>query len=142
MNKTMIRGGLAVLAVFVTWMILDAVLHGVILTSIYAQGPNLWRPMAEFKMGLNGFVVLVSAACFVFIYAQCIVEKSLKAALIYGLVLGIARGMSMGYGSYAVMPMPYLLALGWFLGSLVEYTVAGGVMSLIVKPETGGRKKR
>ena len=131
----MVRIGIASLAVFVLWMILDFVLHGVILTSTYAMTPQLWRPIAEFKMGLNAFVVLVSAVCFVFIYAQCITQRSMRAALIYGLVLGIARGASMGYGSYAVMPMPYMLALAWFLGALVEYVAAGVVMHLIVKAQ-------
>jgi hypothetical protein len=133
---------MAAVAVFVTWMILDYVLHGVLLTSVYAQSPQLWRPMAEYKMALSAIVVLVNAACFAYIYAQFITEKSVKAALTYGLVLGIARGITMGYGSYSAMPMPYMLALAWFLGSVVEYVIAGGVLSLIVKPEIARRKKR
>ena len=127
------RMSLAALAVFVTWSVLDYVLHGVLLTSTYAQTPQLWRPMADYRYGLMAFVTLVAAVCFVFVYAQWITEKSAKTALMYGLVLGVFRGISMGYGSYAVMPMPYYLALCWFLGSIVEFTVAGWVMSLIVR---------
>lgn len=53
----------------------------------------------------------------------------------YGLLYGIAGGISMGYGSYSVMPLPYNIALYWFLGSVIE-TVAGAyVMSLIIKQE-------
>ena len=89
--------------------------------------------MPKFKVGLNAFVTLVSAVGFVFIYAQCIAGKSTRAALIYGLMLGIARGMIMGYGSYAAMPMPYVLALAWFAWAVVEVTIAGGGMSPIVR---------
>ena len=130
----MVRLGIASLAVFVVWMILDVVLHGMILSSTYAMTPQLWRPMGEMKMGVNAVVVLVAAICFVFVYAQLIPEKSLRTALVYALALGIARGITMGYGSYAAMPMPYLLALAWFLGEIVEYLIAGVVMSFIVKP--------
>ena len=38
---------LAVLAVFVMWSVLDFVIHGLILGSIYMATPHLWRPMHE-----------------------------------------------------------------------------------------------
>jgi hypothetical protein len=127
------RSILAVIAVFVTWSVLDFVIHGVILKDAYASTPTLWRPMAEMKMGLMHFVVLVSATCFVTIYTRFISEKNLKKAVLYGLVFGVGTGISFGYGSYSVMPMPYHMALTWFLGSVVEATIAGVLVGLIVK---------
>lgn len=41
----------------------------------------------------------------------------------------------MGYGTYSFMPIPYLLALGWFLGTVVETTVAGALVGWIIKEE-------
>ncbi len=126
---------LAVLAVFVTWSVLDFVIHSLILGSAYAATPQLWRPMAQMKTGLMYFTVLVAAASFVYIYARFISEKGIKAAVLYGLIFGVATGIGMGYGTYSVMPIPYSMALVWFLGSVVEFTIGGLVAGLIVKKQ-------
>jgi len=123
---------LAVVAVFVAWSVLDFILHGMILRSTYEATASLWRPMEEFKWVLNYIVVLISAACFVIIYARMITERGMNTALLYGLVFGIGAGVSMGYGSYSVMPIPYHLALAWFLGTVVMAVVGGWVAWLIV----------
>lgn len=127
------RTALAILAVFITWSVLDFVIHGLILGSAYAAMPQLWRPMADMKMGLMYFTVLVIAASFVYIYARFIAEKHIKTAMLYGLIFGIASGIGMGYGTYAVMPIPYSMAFVWFIGSVVEFTIGGLLAGLIVK---------
>ena len=124
---------LAVLAVFVTWSALDFVIHGLILGSIYEATPALWRPKAEMKMGLMYVTVLMSAAVFVYIYARFITGKGVKTAVLYGLVFGIGAGVPMGYGTYSVMPIPYVMAFVWFAGSVVEAVAAGLVAGLIIK---------
>ncbi len=124
---------LAVLAVFVTWSVLDFVVHSVILGSTYAATPQLWRPMSEMKMGLMHFTVLVAAAAFVYLYARFITDKRVETAVLYGLVFGIGTGVPMGYGTYSVMPIPYVMAFVWFAGSVVEAVVAGLVTGLIIK---------
>jgi hypothetical protein len=127
------RTVLAVLAVFVAWSVLDVVLHVGILTSAYAASAQLWRPMPEMKMWLMHATVLIYAATFVCIYAMFITEKSVKTALNYGILFGIGSGISMGYGSYSVMPLPYVIAISWCLGRLVEAVVAGWITGVIVK---------
>jgi len=45
-----------------------------------------------------------------------------------------------GYGTYSVMPIPYFMALGWFLGTLVQALAGGWIIGLIIrepKPEPG-----
>jgi hypothetical protein len=124
---------LAVLAVFAAWSALDFVLHGMILASAYTATPQLWRPMVEMKTGLMHGVVLIAAAAFVSIYAWLISDKSVNRGVQYGLLFGVGTGISMGYGSYAVMPLPYTIAFGWFAGSVVEAVVAGWITGLIVR---------
>jgi len=46
---------------------------------------------------------------------------------------GFGAGVAMGYGSYSVMPIPYHMALTWFLGTLAEALVAAVVVGLLVK---------
>jgi hypothetical protein len=124
---------LAILAVFVTWSALDFVIHGLILGSTYAATPQLWRPMAEMKMGLMYFTVLVTAAAFVYIYARFIAAKGVMTAVLYGLIFGIGTGIAMGYGTYSVMPIPYSMAFVWFIGSVVEFTIGGLVTGMIIR---------
>jgi hypothetical protein len=124
---------LGTLAVFVAWYILDFVIHMVILSSQYAATAHLWRPEAEMKNVLMIIVGLISALVFVYIYAGFVANKSMNTAIKYGVIFGIGAGISMGYGSYSVMPITYLTALVWFLGTLVETTVGGILLGLLVK---------
>jgi hypothetical protein len=129
MKKTI----LSVLAVFVTWSVLNFIIHGLILGFTYASTPQLWRPMDQMKMVLVYITTLATAASFVYIYARFITEKGVKIAVLYGLIFGLGAGISMGYGTYAVMPIPYHMAFVWFIGSVVEYTVGGLIAGMIIK---------
>jgi hypothetical protein len=123
---------LATLAVFVAWGALDYVIHNLILSSSYTATAHLWRPDGEMKMGLMIFASLVSTFFFVFIYARFFGEKGMKTGLMYGLLFGIGMGIGFGYGSYSVMPIPYNMALTWFLGTVVEGTVGGIITGAII----------
>jgi hypothetical protein len=122
----------AIAAVFVTWSILDFILHGVLLQPMYEATSNLWRPMSEMNMGLIYLVTLVAAACFVLIYGLVSV-KTLKSGVFFGVLFGLASGFSMGFGSYAYMPIPLALAFSWFLGTWIEAVIAGAIAGAILK---------
>ena len=123
----------SVLAIFISWNIMDFVIHGIILKNAYQETAQLWRPMEEMKMGLMYFTILISAAVFVLIYKRLITNKNMNSAIQYGALFGVAVGISMGYGSYSVMPITYLTAITWFFGVLVEFVVAGILVGIIVK---------
>ena len=124
---------LAVVAVFLAWSLLDIVIHQLILMGEYGATAHLWRPPAEIMMGLIYLVTLTSAAVFVGIYKFLICRKELGRAVQYGLLFGVAIGIGMGYGSFAVMPFTHTIALVWFLGTVVQGGVAGALLGLIVK---------
>ena len=129
MKKTI----LAIIAVFVSWQILDFLIHNIILSSTYAATASLWRPMEEMMMGLMMFVSLVSAICFVLVYDWFFKEKNIMTGLKYGVIFGIGVGISMGYGTYSFQPIMYTTALGWFLGTVVSASIAGLITGLIIK---------
>jgi hypothetical protein len=131
MVKKILLGGIAI---FVAWEILDFLIHGVILRSTYATLGNMFRAQGEMKMGLMAVVVLIAAVVFAAVYAWFVNPKGLATGVKFGLVWGFAGGVMMGYGSYAAMPVPYVMALAWFLGTWVEFTVAGLLAGLIIKP--------
>lgn len=125
---------LAVLAIFITWSVLDAIIHGVLLKSTYEASASLWRPMDEMNMPLMYLVTLVFTVCFVLIYGL-IERKSLAAGIKFGALFGLATGISMGLGSYSYMPIPLTLAWSWFLGTLIELIVAGAIAGVIMKSD-------
>ncbi len=131
MIKKFLLGGIAI---FVAWEVLDFVIHGLILSATYATLTNLFRPPAEMKMGLMVLATLIGALTFAAVYAWLVNPKSVAAGVKYGLVWGFGAGVMMGYGMYSSMPVPYVLALVWFLGAWVEYTLAGLLAGAIIKP--------
>ncbi len=130
-----IRVGLTIIVVAVVITVMDIIIHGNILMSSYEETAALWRPMEEMKMGLMHLVTLIISAAFVLIYVRFIPDKSTTSAIQYAALFGIAQGISFGYGSYAVMPIPYSMALTWFLGTLAEAIAGGIVIGLMIKGE-------
>jgi hypothetical protein len=39
----------------------------------------------------------------------------------------------MGYDTYAMLPMPYGIAAGWFWGSIILFGIAGWLTGLMLK---------
>ncbi len=124
---------IATVVLFVVWQIMDFLIHGVLLQSAYVATAQYWRPMAEMKQGLLMLVCLIHAFAVSWIYAKMVTPKSMKTALQYGVILGVAFGVGMGHGMYAVMPLPYSLTLSWFLANVAELTVGGLLLGLLIK---------
>jgi hypothetical protein len=128
------------LAVFVAWVLLDLVGHGLIFGSMYAALPEVWRSRAEIKIWLIYSGVLVTAAAFVAIYVVQIQSRGLIAGLAYGLLFGLAMGSSLACGGYAVHPIQAELAIGWFVLAMIEYAIAGVIVgSIIGRPKSAAR---
>ena len=124
---------IAVIAVFIVWSILDFLIHGFFLRPTYEATANLWRPMNEMKMPLMYFVTFVFTVCFVMIYGLMVGQKTLLSGIKFGILFGLATGISMGFGSYSYMPIPLSLAWSWFLGSWIEAIIAGVIVGAIIK---------
>jgi hypothetical protein len=127
---------LPALVVTIAWAVLDFIMHGVLLRQQYMATPGLWRPMGEMKMGVTYFSVFISALSFAAIYHNFVRPKGPPIALLFGIWLGLFHGISFGYGSYAVMPIPYIMAFTWFIGSIVEGAVAGMIVGAMLKDPT------
>ena len=125
---------LAIITVFIAWSVLDFLIHGMLLKEAYEATAHLWRPMQEMNMTLMHGVTLVLAVLFVELYAVCVSDKSLSMGLKFGVIFGLAAGV-MAASSYLYMPIPLSLAIDWFVGTLVEFVVAGWLVGLLVKPE-------
>lgn len=131
MKKVLIATG----AVFVAWFALDWIIHGMILSGIYEETKDLWRPMEEMSMSLSIIVGVLTSFLTCYLYNRYVDNKSLGTGIGFGLILGLIWGISMGYGTYIWSPIPYSLAMGWFLAQVFKLTVAGLLIGLIIKAE-------
>jgi hypothetical protein len=128
----------AVLAVVVVITVIDMILHNVILMDAYEQTMSLWRPEAAMKdlFWLIWAGYLVFAVFFVWIFAKGY-EKD-KSGLGQGLRFGILAGflVNAAYSMvcYAVMPLPVVIPVAWFLGGMVECIAGGIVAGMIYRP--------
>ena len=93
----------------------------------------LWRPMAEMNMTLMYVVTLLYSAGFVAIYGLLVEPKCVGRGIKYGAIFGLATGISMGFGTYAYMPIPGSLAWSWFLASFIEALAAGAIVGAIMR---------
>lgn len=122
-------------AVFALWTALDFFFHGVLLGAYYRETAHLWRPKGEEMMVLNTVVVIICALMFTLIYTFLIHPKGGRVGLIFGSLYGAAAGAAMGYGAYAFMPVPQVMAFVWTLTGLVEGAVGGIVVGWLIKDE-------
>ena len=57
----------------------------------------------------------------------------MRNAIIFGGLLGVSAGLSMGYGFYSFSPIPYHMAATWFVTSVVEGLLAGLILGQFAK---------
>ena len=127
MNK---KVWLGFVAAFVTLEVLDFIIHGVILGSTYAS-MTVWRTDMMSKMWITHLVTLIGAFFFAFVFSKGFENKGIGEGLRYGLYIGIWMSVGMAYGTYAMIAIPYSLALEWFLFGVVEYVIAGAVLAMV-----------
>lgn len=128
MNKKVWMG---FVAVFVVTQILEYIVNMVLLDSLYKSVSELWRPEGEMKVWLFVVVGLFFSFFFTLIFSKGYEGKGIMEGVRYGLYVALMVVLPYSYGTYAMMPIPYSLALQWFLYGTVEYIIAGIVLALI-----------
>lgn len=127
---------LTVVALFVVFSALDFVFHSLVMAPYYAATKELWR--SEEAMGkmmpFMWLVTLLSSYFFVRVFSKGYEGKGIAEGIRYGLYIGAWFGLSMGLGTYTVMPITGAIAIGWFLITVVECVVAGIVTVSIYRP--------
>ncbi len=124
----------ASLAVFVGFEIMDYIIHNVILSPVYAQLANLWRPDMMSKMWLMALSTLVMSVMFVYIFIKGYENKGIAEGLCFGIVAGLFMNFIGMFSQYVMYPIPFSLAFTWFIFGMFEFSVAGIIAALIYKP--------
>ena len=104
----------------------------------YKQTMHLWRSEAEMK---NLFWLIwagypVFAFFFVWIFAKGYEKErpGLGQGLRFGTLAGLFVFAATNMMCYAVMPLPVIIPVAWFLGGMVECVAGGLVAGWIYRP--------
>ena len=117
----------ASIVVFVLFILMDYLVHGLLLSGLYAETASLWRA-PEVLGGLMWIFWVVDAAMaflLVWLFAKGweAGKPWLGQGVRFGLVLGLLFSLPMGFSMYAMLPIPLALGLGWFASGLVTFVV-------------------
>lgn len=127
---------IAFVAVYVVSQVCGYLVHQVWLAPTYASLANVWRPEAEMQSKM--WIMFVTSAFwsffFCYIFARGYEGKGLAEGARYGAIIGLFFGISQSYDSYVIYPIPYSLALKWFLSGLAVCVVLGIVAAAVYKP--------
>jgi hypothetical protein len=116
---------------FILLEVLDILVHGVILMSAYQATQNVWRPDMMQKMWILHIVKIVAAFIISFIFSKGYEGKGMMEGMRFGLYMGVLMSMGMAYGTYAMIAIPYSLALQWFIYGVIEYIIVGIGLALV-----------
>lgn len=134
MNKKLWMG---FVAVFVAMEVLIFLIHGVILDSTYKSLQEVWRADMDSLMWIYHVLALIGAFFFTFIFSKGYEGKGIMEGVRYGFYIGVWMSSGMAYGSYAMINIPYSLALQWFIYGIIEYIIYGVVLAMVygMKPK-------
>lgn len=121
------------LAILIAWTVFDVLMHRLLLRPLYAQNSHLWRSFDQLNVALIYLVTFTLIATFVLSYWLLIRPKSLAAGVGFGAFLGLALGLSAGFGTYIHMPVPRALAWGWLIGGWMKGIAAGAILGALIR---------
>lgn len=136
---------MSVLAVFAFMMSYEIFEHSVMLDPLYKATANMWRPRVQMDDLTNWYMIhtFILAALFCCLYSRftdspcatatpdakpCPFKRSIWFGIKIGLIMGVLDSRS-----YAWMPIPMNLSMGWFFGDLAEGAGIGLVLGLVCK---------
>lgn len=130
MNKKLWVG---FIVVFVVMVVTNFIIHEVILGSTYRSTlmANMVRPEAEQKMWIHFVTALIASYFFTLIFSKGYEGKGIGEGMRYGFYVGMLMSIPMAYDTYAAMPIPYSLALQWFIYGVIQYIILGVVVAMV-----------
>ncbi|VAW13682.1 hypothetical protein MNBD_BACTEROID01-559 [hydrothermal vent metagenome] len=126
----------ACIAVFVTFQVLDFIIHGVILRPTYESLKDIWRPDMMSKMWIMYITSLVLSLLFVYIFTKGYEGKGIAEGIRYGIIIGLLMNTVGMFSQYVVYPIPLSLAIQWFVFGIIEFLICGIVVALVYRPKT------
>lgn len=128
---------IAVIAVFIILEATSFLVHSIILSKTYEGLANVFRPMEEMnsRMWRMWIADLVWSFFFVFIFIKGYQNKGILEGIRYGVYIAMFTNFVAAVAQNVVYPVPYTLALQWFIYGFIQSILLGVVTALIYKPK-------
>ena len=127
------------IVIFVVYEITNYVVHGLILGPTYMseEVAPVFRPQAVLNstMWVRLFTELVWSFFFTFIFVKGYESKGIMEGVKHGIYMGLFYSFVFAYQSYWMYPLPYSLALQWFIFGLIQCVILGILAAMIYKPK-------
>jgi hypothetical protein len=127
---------IAAVAVFVVGQVCNFLIHAQWLAPTYQALASVWRPQADMESRM--WIMFVTGAVFAFffsyVFARGYEGKGLAEGARYGAIIGLFFSLPQAYNSYVIYPIPYSLALKWFLSGVAVCTLMGIAAAAVYKP--------
>lgn len=127
------RYAVACFAVFIVLSLIDLLFDFLLLGPINHSLKNVWRP--DMIHWLEPVTYLSASILFVLLLTHIHNVKGVSGGVLYGLLVGLLVSGVHSFGQYATYPIPFVLAVLWFVEGLVQYAIAGIVTALICRPK-------
>jgi len=130
MNKKLWIG---FVVVFIVWNLLDLIIHSGILGAAYQSEEmmRVFRSDMMSKMWIFYVVSLFTSFFFTLIFSKWHKGKGIVEGVQYGVYMGLLMATPMAYSSYAMYPIPYSIALQWFIYGMIQYVILGIVVAMV-----------
>jgi len=124
----------ASLTVFVVSVALGYLVNAVILQSTYASIHGIWRADVQSKMWINAVSDFILSFVFVYVFVRGYQGRGIMEGVRFGLLMGLIFAIPAAYGTYVIIPIPYYLALEWFLYGMAQTLILGIVAAALYQP--------
>jgi hypothetical protein len=120
---------LASFVIFAVGMAWGGLLHLVVLREANAAIAKLLRPDMAEKMWMSIVGSVAFAMLFVFGYGRVARSGTVAEGIVYGLFFAVVAGLLVDVNQYVLYPIPGSLALTWFIGGAVEFSMYGALVA-------------
>lgn len=123
---------IASLFVFVAIEAIDVIIHMLIMSKQYQAIMSVWRPNMQNVMWIMHITALIMSFLFVYIFIKGYEGKGIIEGIRYGLIIGLFMNIG-AFNQYMIYPIPFVMALQWFIFGMIEFIILGIIASLIYK---------
>lgn len=125
-------------AVFLAVFLMDYLINEVLLTDLYHQTASIWRS----EMEMRKLLVFMPLGQLLFSFFFTIIfskgyegsKSGLGQGLRFGLLVALMIEPATTFTWYAVLPVPSILAVYWFVSGFIELTVMGCIAGMLYRP--------
>lgn len=123
------------LVVFLATQVFEGLINFYVLDMVHFQWSHLWRPLAEVKFWMLPFTGMFFSFFFVYIFSKGYEGRGLAEGVRYGFYVSLMVVLPHAYGTYALMQIPYSVAVQWLVYGSLEYILAGLLLAIVFKSD-------